>query len=159
MSDFLSINPAPETITINGKKIPVHGISMTGFGSLIPRFPNLVADLQERMNKDGALTLIGIMDVAGPAIGPILAAGLGFPGNEEAEKKAAQLDASTQLKLLDKIVEKTMPDGLAPFVEEWANLMARFAPVPPRKMRFKVLQRESNPSSASADTPKATSGG
>ncbi len=159
MSDFLSINPAPDTITINGKKVQVHGISMNGFGSLIPRFPNLMTDLQERTTKDGALTLVGIMDVAGLAIGPILAAGLGFPGNEEAEKKAAQLDASTQLKLLDKIVEKTMPDGLGPFVEEWANLMARFAPAPPRKMRFKVLQRESNPSSASADIPKATSGG
>ncbi len=158
MSDFLSINPAPGTVTINGKKIPVHGISMTGFGSLIPRFPNLVADLQERMTKDGALTLIGIMDVAGPAIGPILAAGLGYPGNEEAEQKAAQLDATTQLKLLDKIVEKTMPDGLGPFVEAWGTLMARFAPPAPRKMRFKVLQRESNPSSASVDTPKAMSG-
>jgi hypothetical protein len=158
MSDFLSINPAPETITINGKKIPVHGISMTGFGSLIPRFPNLINDLNERMKKDGALTLIGIMDVAGPAIGAILAAGLGYVGNEEAEQKAAQLDASTQLKLLDKIVEKTMPDGIGPFVEEWTKLMARFAPAPPRKMRFKVLQRESNPLSASVDTAKPMSG-
>ncbi len=158
MSDFLSINPAPETISINGKKVPVHGISMTGFGSLIPRFPNLVTDLNERMKKDGALSLIAIIDVAGPAIGAILAAGLGYPGNEEAEQKAAQLDVSTQLKLLDKIVEKTMPDGLGPFVEEWAKLMARFAPPAPRKMRFKVLQRESNPSSESADIPKAMSG-
>jgi hypothetical protein len=132
---------------------------MTGFGTLIPRFPNLMSDLSERMKKDGALSLIAIIDVAGPAIGAILAAGLGYPGNEEAEKKAAQLDASTQLKLLDKIVEKSMPDGIGPFVEQWGTLMARFAPAQPRKMRFKVLQRESNPSSASADIPKATSGG
>ena len=159
MSDFLSINPAPETITINGKKIPVHGISMTGFGSLITRFPNLVNDINDRIKKDGALTLIGIIDVAGPAIGPILAAGLGYVGNEEAEQKAAQFDASTQVKLLDKIVEKTMPDGIGPFVEGWTRLMARFAPPAPRKMRFKILQRESNLSSASVDTPKATSGG
>ncbi len=159
MSDFLSINPAPETVSINGKKRPVHGISMTGFGSLIPRFPNLVTDLQDRMNKDGALTLVGIMDVAGPAIGPILAAGLGYPGNEKAEQETAQLDATTQLKLLDKIIEKTMPDGLGPFVEGWTNLMARFAPAQPRKMRFKVLQRESKPSSASVATHNATSGG
>ncbi len=158
MSDFLSINPAPDTVSINGKKIAVHGISMTGFGTLIPRFPNLVNDLNERMKKDGALSLIAIMDVAGPAIGAILAAGLGYPGNEDAEKKAAQLDASTQLTLLDKIVEKTMPDGIGPFVERWGTLMARFAPAAPRKMRFKVLQRESNPSSESADIPKAMSG-
>ncbi len=158
MNDFLSINPAPDTISINGKKIPVHGISMTGFGTLIPRFPSLMSDLSERMKKDGALTLVAIMDVAGSAIGAILAAGLGYPGNEEAEKKAASLDISTQLKLLDKIVEKTMPDGIGPFVDQWAGLMARFAPQQPRKMRFKVLQRESNPSSASADTRKAMSG-
>ena len=132
---------------------------MTGFGSLIPRFPNLVNELNERMKKDGNLTMPAIFDVVGPAIGPILAAGLGYPGNEEAEQKAAQLDATTQLKVLDKIVEKTMPDGLGPFVEAWGTLMARFAPPAPRKMRFKVLQRELNPSSASADTPKATSGG
>ena len=121
MSDFLSINPAPETVTINGKKTPVHGISMTGFGSLIPRFPNLVNELNERMKKDGNLTMPAIFDVVGPAIGPILAAGLGYPGNEEAEQKAAQLDATTQLKVLDKIVEKTMPDGLGPFVEAWGQ--------------------------------------
>lgn len=159
MSDFLSINPAPETVAINGKKIPVHGISMEGFGHLIPRFPNLLGDLQARMEKDGALTLVGIMEVAGTAIGPILAAGLGYPGNEQAEKQAAQLSAAMQLKVLDKIIEKTMPDGLGPFVEQWATLMARFAPPAPRKMRFKVLQRESKPSSESVDTAKAMSGG
>ncbi len=157
MSDFLSINPAPETITINGKKIPVHGISMTGFGSLIPRFPNLVTELNERMKKDGALNLNAMMEIAGPAIGPIIAAGVGLPGNEQAEESYAKLSASAQLKLLDKIVEKTMPDGIGPFVEQWGMLMARFAPGP-RKMRFKVLQRESNPSSGSADIHKAMSG-
>ncbi len=101
--------------------------------------------------------MAAIMDVAGPAIGAILAAGFGHPGNEDAEKRAAQLAAATQLKLLDKIVEKTMPDGFTPFVEEWGNLMARFAP-PMRKVRLKVLQSESNPSLASADIPKAMSG-
>ncbi len=158
MSDFLSINPAPETIIINGKKVPVHGISMTGFGYIIPRFPNLMSDLTERMKKDGALSLMAIIEVAGPAIGSILAAGLGHPGNEDAEQKAADLDISTQLKVLDKIVEKTLPDGIGPFVDQWASLMARFAPPAPQKMRFKVLQRESNVSSASADTPKVMSG-
>ncbi len=157
MSDFLSINPAPETVTINGKKTPVHGISMTGFGSLIPRFPNLVSELNERMKKDGALNLNAMMEIAGPAIGPIIAAGVGLPGDEQAEEFYAKLSASAQLRLLDKIVEKTMPDGIGPFVEQWGMLMARFAPAP-RKMRFKVLQRESNPSSESADTPKPMSG-
>jgi hypothetical protein len=158
MSDFLSINPAPETVAINGKKIPVHGISMEGFGVLIPRFPNLISDLQARLEKDGGLTLLAIIDVAGPAIGPILAAGLGFPGNEEAEQKAAQLDASTQLKLIGKIVDRTMPDGLGPFVEQWADLMMKFAPPQPPKLRFKVLRRELK-SSSPADTSAATSGG
>ncbi len=86
MSDFLSINPAPETITINGKKIPVYGISMSGFGALIPRFPNLVTELNERIKKDGAVNLNAMMEVAGSAIGPIIAAGVGFPGNEQAEE-------------------------------------------------------------------------
>ncbi len=159
MSDFLSINPAPETVTVDGKKIPVHGISMTGFGSLIPRFPDLVGQLNERIKKDGALSIVAVMEVAGPAIGAILAAGVGQPGNEQAEENYGKLAVSAQLKLLDKIMEKTMPDGVGPFVEQWGMLMARFAPAAPRKMRFKVLQRESNPSSASADIPKATSGG
>jgi hypothetical protein len=158
MSDFLSINPAPDTVTINGKKIGVHGISMEGFGNLIPRFPNLMTELQERLNADGKLTVVAVMQVAGHAIGPILAAGVGHPGNEQAEKDLARLSAAYQLKLLDKIIEKTMPDGIGPFVDQWANMMARFAPPTPRKMRFKVLQRESKPSSESADTAKAMSG-
>lgn len=157
MSDFLSINPAPETVAINGKKVAVHGISMQGFGDLIPRFPNLIADLQSRLTKDGGLSLLAIIDVAGPAMGPILAAGLGYPGNQEAEEKAAHLDASTQLKLLDKIVDRTMPDGLGPFVEQWAGLMMKFAPAQPQKLRFKVLRRESKPS-LDGDTTAAMSG-
>jgi hypothetical protein len=158
MSDFLSINPAPDTVTIGGKKVSVHGISMEGFGHLIPRFPGLMQKMQERMQKDGALSLPAIMEVAGPAIGPVLAAGFGLPGNEEAEQKAALLSAAEQLKALTKIVEKTMPDGLGPFVEQWAGLMAKFTAPPPRKMRFKVLPTPSNSSPENADIPSKQSG-
>ncbi len=156
MNDFLSINPAPDTISINGKKVRVYGVSMTGFGMLMPRFPNLMADLMERVKADG-FSLLVIIEVAGSAIGPILAAGVGQPGDERAEKELGQLDISTQIKLLDKIVEKTLPDGINPFVERWASLVGRFMPTQ-RKARFKILQRESNSSSEPAATPKAMSG-
>jgi hypothetical protein len=158
MSDFLSINPAHDRIIINGKRVDVPGISMEGFGHLIPRFPNLMTELQKRLTTDGKLTVVGVMQVAGHAMGPILAAGIGYPGNENKEKDLAQLSAAYQLKLLEKIIEKTMPDGIGPFVDQWASMMARFATPAPRKMRFKVLQRESKPSSESADTAKAMSG-
>jgi hypothetical protein len=131
---------------------------MEGFGHLIPRFPDLLQRLQERMEKDGGLKLVAIMEVAGPAIGPIIAAGFGLPGNEQAEHKAAQLSASQQMDALEKIVDKTMPDGLAPFVGQWATLMQKFAPQQ-RKPRFKVLPRESNSSAVNADTPLRQSGG
>ena len=157
MSDFLSINPAPETVTINGKKVAVYGISMLGFGMLMPRFPNLVNDLNERMKKDG-MSLTAIIEVAGPAIGPILAAGLGCPGNEEVEKRCEQYSLSIQTDLLDKIVEKTLPQGFGPFVETWATLMARFTAPPTRKLRFKILPKESNPLSAASDIPLTKSG-
>lgn len=154
MSDFLSINPVAETVEIRGKKVPVPGISAEGFGNLIPRFPNLVTDLQERLKRDGSLSIVAIIEVAGPAMGPILAAGLGLPGNEEAEKRAAQLDMSSQLRLMQKIIDRTMPDGLGPFVDLWAQLMAKFAP---QKPRFKILQRQSKPSSDGV-TPVPMSG-
>jgi hypothetical protein len=147
MSDFLAINPAPETVTINGKKIDVHGISMQGFGHLIPRFPNLLNELVARFQKDGNITPMAIMDVAGHATAAILAAGVGHPGDEQAEQMAGQLGATDQLKLLKKIVDRTMPDGVGPFVEQWADLVAKFAPKPLPAPRFKILQRESNPSS------------
>ena len=124
MSDFLSISPAPETIAINGKKFDVHGISMQGFAHLIPRFPNLLDDLNERVKQDGGVIMASIMEVVGPAIGPIIAAGLGHPGNEEAERWPRQFGMPMQSKLLDKIAEKTMPDGFGPFVEEWGELIA-----------------------------------
>jgi hypothetical protein len=157
MSDFLSINPAPDTVTIGGKKIDVHGLSMEGLGHLIPRFPDLLPRLQERMVKDGGLRLIAIMEVAGPAIGPILAAGLGHPGDEEAEKRAAVWSATEQLMVLTKIWDKTMPDGLAPFVGQWATLVEKFVPQQ-RKPRFKILQTESNTSPAVADSLSKQSG-
>ena len=158
MSDFLSINPAPDTVTINGKKIDVHGISMEGFGHLIPRFPNLLGELNERLKTDGRLTVIAVMQIAGPAMGAILAAGVGHPGNEEAEKDLGKLSMAAQTTLLDKVIERTMPDGLGPFVAQWGGLMGRFATPTPPKMRFKGLPKESKPSYRSADMPTGTSG-
>ena len=161
-TDFHSINPAPETILINGKKIPVRGISMEGFGMLIPRFPNLLPEFQARLERDKRITVQTIAEVAGSAMGAILAAGIGFPGNEEAEESLGQLAAPQQAKLLGKIVDLTMPDGLGPFVAEWGAVLEKVAktpePTPQRLRRFKVLRRESKPSSPSVDTTPAMSG-
>jgi hypothetical protein len=158
MSDFLSINPVPDTVMIGDKKVDVYGISMEGLGHLLPRFPDLIQRMEERRQKDGGLSLPAIIEVCGSAIGPVLAAGFGLPGNEEAERKATLLSAAEQLNALTKIVDKTMPDGPVPFVEQWATLMQKFATPEPRKMRFKILQTESNSSPGVADTLSKQSG-
>jgi len=159
MSDFLSINHAPDTVTLRGKKIDVPGISMEGIGYLITTYPDLMTRLTERFNRDGQITVKAVMEVAGKAVGAIIAAGFGHPGNEQAEQIAGQYSATEQLAALQKIADKTIPDGVGPFVEQWGELVTHLAKTPqPRKLRFKVLPRESKASSESVATPQAMSG-
>lgn len=158
MTDITDIAPTVETVTIDGRKISVPGISGYGLAILVDRFPDQLDELM----SGKAITVARIFKIAGPAIGPILAAGCGFPGNEEAEKAFADYDIDAQLDLLEAIMRKTLRGkGIGPFVEKIGRIMSVMAPAKaeqgPIRLKVRDSQKPSKPSLVS-DTPLPMSG-
>jgi len=114
MPGLLDIAPSSLTVPVRGTSIPITGVSATGFAVLLQRFPVFRELLTGREPKLDAET---IFKLAPEAIAAIIAAGTGMPGSVEVEAVAASLAAHEQLELIQKIIEATMPKGVAPFVE------------------------------------------
>jgi hypothetical protein len=58
------------------------------------------------------------MPVGGDAIAAIIAAGCGYPGDDQAEAVAGKLSLDAQADLLASILRLTLPKGIGPFVEK-----------------------------------------
>lgn len=117
MPGLLDIAPAVETVEIRGTKVEVYGVSVKGIAYLLQRFPELRAMLSGReVNADR------LIEIGGDAVAAIIAAGTGYPGNEQAEAVAGSLSLDEQADLLAAIVKLTMPGGVGPFVEKLSAL-------------------------------------
>lgn len=112
MAGLLDIAPLTESVTVAGRAVTVTGISAKGLASLLARFPEL-RSLVSGETLDAAILLAKACDAAGP----IIAAGCGYPGNEDAEQKAGLIPLGEQANLLAAIFRLTMPGGFGPFVE------------------------------------------
>jgi hypothetical protein len=62
------------------------------------------------------------MTMGGDAVAAIIAAGCGYPGDEQAEAVAGKLAIDAQADLIAAIVHLTLPAGLGPFVEKLTAL-------------------------------------
>jgi hypothetical protein len=63
-----------------------------------------------------------LMAVGGDAVAAIIAAGCGYPGDENAETIASKLSIDAQADLLATILRLTLPKGIGPFVEKLTAL-------------------------------------
>lgn len=109
---------APSTRKVHG--VRVSGISAQGLVSIISRFPELEALL-------GGMSAAGIkardlLSLAPAAIKAIIAAGIGYPGDEHQEAAAATLSIELQADFLEAIIAVTLPSGFGPFVERLTRL-------------------------------------
>jgi hypothetical protein len=123
MADLLDIAPstAVEAVRISGgERLVVRGLNGNAIASIAARFPALVMLL----GGGGADVVARLVSQFGSAIGPIIAAGCGHPGDEAAEEIADALLPEDQLKLVLAIYRLTFPNGLSPFVEAMTSLMA-----------------------------------
>jgi hypothetical protein len=120
MADLLDIAPstAVEVVKIDGKRITVRGLHGDAIASIVARFPNLGLLL-----GGGADIGMRMIEQAGNAIGPIIAAGCGHLGDEKYEQHAGTLLVENQLKLLKAIIGLTFPNGLASFLETVTALL------------------------------------
>lgn len=110
------IAPISESVIIRGDKIAVKGITNEGISVIWRRFP-VVTEL-----LSGTATIDTIAVKAPEAIAAIIAAGCGFPGDEEAEAIAANLTVDESTALLSSILAMTWPRGFGPFVESLTRL-------------------------------------
>jgi hypothetical protein len=150
MVGLLDISPRGLTVDIDGEKVDVPGVSAEGIAYLIGHYPELV-NLMSGGNSVNAETLAGM---GSAIVGSIIAAGCGYPGNEDAEKMAARYSLDIQLDLLNAILKRTLPTGIGPFVEKLGNLTKQLNPAEETgviKLRMRASPRPSKPLSENVD--------
>lgn len=133
---LLNIAPLVERVTINGEPVECRGIAMRDIAALLSRFPTLRAlvwggrDAMSRGNATAATRAaaealsdpMALVREIPDAIGPVIAAGTGYAGNQQAEDIAAGLPVDAQLDLLVAIFKLTMPDGIGPLAQKLGRL-------------------------------------
>lgn len=110
MTDIVNFVPLTAKVEIRGQKISVRGLELDEIGQLVYRFPKF-----REIKALNASEIIKLMDREIQAA--VIAAAAGHAGNEKAEKSFANLSLGERVKLVSKIIEMTMPDGIGPFVE------------------------------------------
>lgn len=107
------------SVTVQGKSLMVTGLSAEAITDMLVRFPDL-----RRLFSGVSVEGDALMTVLGKAVGPVIAAGLGSFGDAEEEAAAMALPLADQVRLARATLEITFPEGIGPFVEEMAGLMA-----------------------------------
>ena len=115
MADLLDIvtATAADVVRIDGKRIVVHGLNAKMIATVAARFPNVRSVLSGTSENYVAL----LFELAGESIGPIIAAGVGKPGDKDYEEHAAtKLNLEDQTELVTAVVRLTFPNGLTAFL-------------------------------------------
>jgi hypothetical protein len=117
MVGLIDIAPKIETIDVPGAPVSVHGVSAKGIAHLLGRFPEL-----RKLMTGQQVESENLMAIGGDAVAAIIAAGCGYPGDEQAEAVAGKLAIDAQADLLAAIIRLTFPAGLGPFVDKLTAL-------------------------------------
>ncbi|HMF26171.1 MAG TPA: hypothetical protein VKG24_29185 [Pseudolabrys sp.] len=146
MADLLDILPASTSVWIEDQRFTVHCISIPAMASIITRFPEIKDVLRGGLAGDFILRL---RLSCAAALGPIIAAGCGYLGNEDFERHAASMLPEYQGKFLNAIWDVTFPNGTGPFLEELAKL---FGEAGEKSKTYKIRSKKSHsPSQSSSD--------
>ena len=151
MADLLDIAPSTSVEVVRiagGERIKVRGLHGPDIASIAARVPDLVALLV----VSGDNFVPRLVAQFGTAIGPIIAAGCGHPGDERYEQRAGMLLVEDQFKLVMAIYRLTFPNGLAAFIEAIAGLM-NGAEEKVVRVRLRKSPSPSQPSSDAASRP------
>jgi hypothetical protein len=119
MVGLIEIAPSIETVDVQGAPVAVHGVSAKGVAHLLGRFPEL-----RKLMTGQEVEAEQLMAIGGDAVAAIIAAGCGYPGDDQAEAVAGKLAIDAQTDLLAAILRLTLPQGVGPFVEKLTALGA-----------------------------------
>lgn len=117
MVGLIDLAPSVETVSVQNEAVAVHGVSAEGLAYLLGRFPDL-----RRLMTGLEVDTPQLLAVGGEAVAAIIAAGCGYPGNDDAEAVAAKLSLDSQADFLTAILRVTLPKGIGPFVNKLTAL-------------------------------------
>lgn len=119
MAQLIDLVAQTEKVRVGDADLTVKGVSAAGVAVILARFPEIRALMSGR-----EVEVEQLMAVGGEAVAAVIAAGCGFPGDEQAEAVAGSLSVDAQIDILEAIMRLTMPKGIGPFVEKLAALGA-----------------------------------
>ena len=118
---LLDIAPATETVA----GLTVTGVSLRSVAGLMVRF-SVLADLF----GGGTVEVSKMLAVAPDAVSAVIAAAIGRPGDQAAEKKIDDMPLGTQADLLDAAIRLTFPRGIGPFRDRLVQLASSLTVAP-----------------------------
>lgn len=128
MADLLEITPSARTVkTARLGEVDVPGLSVWGIAFLFKRHPELLDLIQGGGLENSDMSTL--MDLGVDVLTSFLAAGLGHPGDEAAEKVCKNLGPDDVWNIGQAIIEESFPDGAQGFFNKVVAAVNQFASV------------------------------
>lgn len=121
MVGLLDIAPIKASVDVNGTKIELSGLDASSIFNILYRFPVLREAIAKRTFNPEDLFHYG-----GGVVDAIIAAGVGFVGDEEQEKAVSNISLDKQVECIIQIFKLTFPNGIGPLVEQLEMLGVEF---------------------------------
>lgn len=150
MVGLLDIAPLAERVDVDGQPVEVTGVSVEGIAHLLQHFPQFT-QLKGLMGGSDTKDLPEILFAMGPhVVAAIIAAGCGYPNNDDAIKKTMGLNLQAQADLLETVLRRTLPKGLDPFLARIESIKATLSSPPNLADKVKeAVKKKSSPKPSS----------
>jgi len=101
-------------------------------------------------NDESDAGLVAKLLSLGPGVvASVIAAGCGYPGNQDAIKLAAGFPMTAQADVLDAILRKTLPRGIVPFAERLNSIAVALSPPATLADKLKEARKKTSPKPSS----------
>lgn len=126
MTSLRDIGKLTEEVTVGKHKFIVTGISAQAIATLLEEFPafrEFMADREKRKVEMANMNPADIIKYVPNALGHIIAAGIGKPGDKEEIAGALEMPVGVQMEFLQAIIRVTFPRGWENFQNALAALI------------------------------------
>lgn len=122
---LMDLERAKREVTIGDNKVTMLALSAAGIVRLLREFP-VVQTLLNGGLKEEDFSLDAILTGAPELAVEIIVCGADQPGDKELIAHVSKLAVSTQLALLEGVIDATLEGGLAPFVASLNRILGGF---------------------------------
>src|SRR5947209_3899053 len=116
--DILDLVLSTAEVAVEGGTLTVRGLSNRTVFALFEKYPKLLSLL-----LGGGIDIVALITATPDASLTSMAAGLGVAGDAERTAKLDALPLESQAAIVEKILERTCPGGVGPFVSRIAALL------------------------------------